>query len=310
MANINGTAGNDRLRGTKNGDQIVGKDGDDDIAGNAGNDKLLGGGGNDKITGDAGNDELDGGAGTDNLDGGDGNDTLFGAEGNDTLIGGAGTDTARFSGSALEYSVTGTSIITVVDNNLANGDDGTDTLTSVENFIFAGATAPLSYVPPAQSTGSAGADLYTGSSAADSFDGGAGDDIISTGDGADVISGGPGNDTISAGPGSDTIRFIVGEGADTIDGGSDVDSAVITGSAFSNTLTLSSNSGQHLINVTGGGTITNVEEIVINLANSGTTNVVVDGDFSQTGLAQNTIEVFGGDGNESFDLSGKLLMNM
>ncbi|MGB3167158.1 MAG: hypothetical protein WBA68_10335, partial [Alteraurantiacibacter sp.] len=83
--------------------------------------------------------------GEDTLSGLGGNDLLFGGLGNDTLDGGADTDTAFFSGNAADYTVVATlgtngrvvSFDSVTDNNATNGDEGTDTLTSVEVLQFA-----------------------------------------------------------------------------------------------------------------------------------------------------------------------------
>jgi hypothetical protein len=82
--------------------------------------------------------------GDDRLDGNSGNDRLQGDSGNDDLRGGGGTDTAGYAGDRAEYTlgvatdaqgrVTG--LTTVTDNNAANGDEGTDTLTGLERIQF------------------------------------------------------------------------------------------------------------------------------------------------------------------------------
>jgi Ca2+-binding RTX toxin-like protein len=85
---------------------------------------------------------LDGGAGNDTLTGGGANDTIAGGEDDDLIEGGAGTDTAVFSGNAAGYTVDysgGT--FTVTDIDLGDGDDGTDTITGVENLVFNGVAA-------------------------------------------------------------------------------------------------------------------------------------------------------------------------
>ena len=71
----------------------------------------------------------------------------MGRAGNDTLNGGGQFDTAVYSGNAADYSYTpimvGGKIVgfsSVTDNNLANGDEGTDTLNSVEALRFADMT--------------------------------------------------------------------------------------------------------------------------------------------------------------------------
>ncbi len=92
------------------------------------------------ITGDAAANVLDGFSGNDTINAGDGDDTLIGGAGNDRLDGGIGTDVATFSGNRADYAVTlnsGTGEITVVDNNAANGSEGTDVLTGIEVIRFA-----------------------------------------------------------------------------------------------------------------------------------------------------------------------------
>jgi Ca2+-binding RTX toxin-like protein len=96
----------EEVRGTNLGDQILG-DGLDNV--------LSGLNGNDSISGGAGVNVLIGGAGDDILDG--------------TL----GTDTAVYSGAFADYTITP---LTVTDNNLANGDEGTDDIIGVEFLRF------------------------------------------------------------------------------------------------------------------------------------------------------------------------------
>ena len=90
------------------------------------------------------------------LDAGAGNDVLEGGLGNDVLIGGQGADTAVFAGNLEEYTVSwdpDTETITVVDNKLSNGDDGTDSLSGIERLVFADGEMSLSEMvgnrPPA-----------------------------------------------------------------------------------------------------------------------------------------------------------------
>ena len=91
--------------GGENGDVFFGTPGEDDISGNDGGD-LLGGG-----------------LGDDNIDGGDGNDTAF--------FLGAGSDYS------FVFGIDGNPI-SATDTNPGDGDEGTDTLTSIENVFFLG----------------------------------------------------------------------------------------------------------------------------------------------------------------------------
>ncbi len=80
--------------------------------------------------------------GNDDLSGNDGKDFLTGSIGDDLIDGGADIDTAGYFGTAADYTVTtdGSGNPTqVVDNNVLDLiDEGTDTLTSIENVFFFG----------------------------------------------------------------------------------------------------------------------------------------------------------------------------
>jgi len=116
------------------------------ITGATGNDVLSGGDGTDVLNGLDGTDTLDGGLGDDTLNGGNGADLLTGGLGNDTINGGDGADRANYAGSAADYTVVydydanGNVIgfLSVTDNNAGDGDEGVDTLSSVETIAFAG----------------------------------------------------------------------------------------------------------------------------------------------------------------------------
>ena len=98
-------------------------------------------GGNDTFYGSSyEGDALNGGAGHDTLYGRDGNDVLTGGTGNDTLFGGSGSDIAVFTGLQAAYSIVTTGgTVTVTDNEAgADGDDGVDTISSIETLRFKG----------------------------------------------------------------------------------------------------------------------------------------------------------------------------
>ena len=92
------------------------------------------------INGTNNNDTLTGTIAADTINGFAGNDQLTGSLGNDTLDGGQGQDRAVFSGAANEYLL-GTlgGVLTVTDQNTANGDDGTDQLKGIEQLQFSNA---------------------------------------------------------------------------------------------------------------------------------------------------------------------------
>jgi hypothetical protein len=125
-----------------------GSTGSDVLLGNilAAND-IYGGDGTDIVTGGLFADRLAGGAGNDILYGALGNDEFWGMAGNDLLLGGLGTDTAYFNGVRASYAiVTSSGSVRVTDNQPGtNGDDGTDTLSSIERLVFRnGETVTLS----------------------------------------------------------------------------------------------------------------------------------------------------------------------
>jgi Ca2+-binding RTX toxin-like protein len=79
------------------------------------------------------------------LSGTDGDDIFAGLGGNDTLIGYNGTDTAWYGGLIQDYLI-GTSggDLTLTDRNAANGDDGSDSLESIERLSFSNGTLQVS----------------------------------------------------------------------------------------------------------------------------------------------------------------------
>ncbi len=102
----------------------------------------IGGGGSDNIIGSSVANVLTGNGGADGISGGDGSDRLIGGAGNDTLVGGNGDDTAVFSGNYADYTVD-TFNGTVTDNNLGDGNDGTDSYSTMEHLEFADQTIDL-----------------------------------------------------------------------------------------------------------------------------------------------------------------------
>jgi len=123
-----------------------------------------------------GNDTLTGNDGDNLLEGNDGDDTLNGGAGNDTLTGGAGNDTALFSvagaNCVISYSpATGSYRVVSVA-------DGTDLVSGIETFAFAGQNVAASSLTLAAAiAGGAGNDRLPG----------AGSNIIDGGEGLDTL---------------------------------------------------------------------------------------------------------------------------
>jgi Ca2+-binding RTX toxin-like protein len=173
VENIIGSAFNDTLTGTTGDNVMSGGAGVDTIDGGSGNDTIDGGDGNDNLTGGIGTDLVSYssataavtvslalttaqntvGAGTDtlatfeNLTGSSFNDTLTGntganiitgGAGNDTISGGTGTDIAKVAGLRASYTLqTVGGQVQLVDNDaVADGNDGTDTLSGIETVQF------------------------------------------------------------------------------------------------------------------------------------------------------------------------------
>ena len=83
IENVNGGAGNDKIKGNRFANILNGEDGNDKLTGLGGGDVLSGEGGNDKLFGGSGDDKIFGGNGKDKLKGDKGIDQLWGGEGRD-----------------------------------------------------------------------------------------------------------------------------------------------------------------------------------------------------------------------------------
>jgi Ca2+-binding RTX toxin-like protein len=104
-----------------------------------------------------------------------------------------------------------------------------------------------------------------------------GNDSISTGDLADLLLGGAGNDTLTGGTGNDTVRGGAGDdtinytvdshGVDSVDGGADTDTLVLTSGSGDQFLNVTFNGTS--ITVFEGGTLANVESVTANLGSGG-----------------------------------------
>ena len=70
----------------------------------------------------------------------------------------------------------------------------------------------------------------------------------------------PGTDTLLGGVGNDVFTYTFGDGVDSVDGGDDLDTLNIMGTATANTLDVIWD-GAHLTNFEGG-TLTSVETVV------------------------------------------------
>jgi T1SS-143 domain-containing protein len=255
--------------GADSGTQIIGNTFD-------GDGPYITGNGNERIGGSAGNDELDGGSGIDLL------------------------DLSRATGPVV-FTLVQSAINTVVD--LTGVGLGVDEYRNFEGVV-----------------GSDFADALTGSSGNDIIDGGKGDDTITGGKGDDILVGGEGNDT---------FVHVVGDGNDIIDGGSetgtaspDYDVLEVDGDATARHFTLAAattgtdivpstgtNGTDILVSYDGAGAATiradEIEHVTFNFGGAGDTLAI--GDLTGTAIVDTTVEIVGGAGNDTVDLTAAVL---
>ena len=149
--------------------------------------------------------------------------------------------------------------------------------------------------------GGTGNDRLVGGDGNDSLIGGTGNDSLVGGSGNDELSGGLGTDVVNGGDGNDQILWQGGDGSDVVDGGNGTDTLVVdTASSAADTVSLTqSGNGDLLVGV--GGTLvvdaTNVEEVRI--FTEGGSDTVIVGSLSNTDVANSTVYIDLGDGNDT-----------
>ena len=155
-------------------------------------------------------------------------DTITGSSGNDSIDGGAGNNTVIFSGPSSNYTITNNSDGSTTVKDISTGSpNGTDTLTHIQNLMFAEKTSPTSTpvvnspVPPlfavTNTTTSIGSDsagsAYTGPVVGLKYQ------YIYTGSDSQNISVGAANSFIHTGSGFDAIDVSSVGGSNVLDGG-------------------------------------------------------------------------------------------
>ncbi|MDO9418471.1 T1SS-143 repeat domain-containing protein [Pararhizobium sp.] len=196
--------------------------------------------------------------------------------------GGLGTDSitySQLSAPRVEIDLQGNFVNRI--SNATNLPIATDIITNFEN-----------------AEGTINNDVLRGTAGANTLLGNAGND---------TIEGRGGDDTLSGGTGDDTFIYTVGDGADTIDGGGDIDMLEVFGTNSANTFSITNATGDALLELGADGTTssaTNVEEIVIS-GGAGNDTLTISGNLNGTGVAQNTIHFDGGDGDDILDVSGR-----
>jgi Ca2+-binding RTX toxin-like protein len=128
---------------------------------------------------------------------GAGDDLITGGKGDDSIDGGEGVDTAAYELSSVEDLQITQSDVPSVDGGsapalvVAAGQEGTDTLTNVENIQVAGvsyAIVTADGTASNETVGTARADILLGSAANDVLGGNKGDDVLMGADGHDTAS--------------------------------------------------------------------------------------------------------------------------
>ena len=295
-----GGAGNDTLTGSAYADSIDG---------GAGNDSLTSGGGNDTINGGDGNDEITNGSTTTSnkvsIAGGAGDDTIIGGTGNDTMVGGEGNDVFAFAWSDAESGEEAgddsiSSFATLTSADVITGGDGTDTLrvtgTVIDNDtldLSASSLTALSGVTGIERLQWNGDDDTTettdsitiklGDIALGSFS----NDLTvtfgtavdySAGVDASLVYNSASKITASAATGQ-TFTYTVGNGLDSVTGGTESDTFVVTNNVFWGTNdVVKGGAGNDTLSLTddNGGTLTaklatmsSVETVSINTTDAG-----------------------------------------
>lgn len=182
----------EQIIGTKFNDVMIGDDEDNRFHGFDGDDEIYGG---------KGNDILGGGKGKNKLYGEDGDDVFNLSEGENLVYGGAGANTITY-----EHAAAGVNI-NLVDKI---GNKSTAEVDRFEDIH--------------DCSGSQYDDKIIGDSEMNKLNGLGGDDYIDGGKGGDTINGGEGNNILLGGLGND--KFILLEGSNQVDGGSDIDTAI------------------------------------------------------------------------------------
>jgi Ca2+-binding RTX toxin-like protein len=241
---INGTAGDDTLTGTPGNDTLNGLGGNDSISGIDGADSLSGGDGADTISGGTGADTMDGGTGNDSMLGGSGHDSMLGGDGDDTLDGNADSDTmdgglgndtyfVGFGGDFLPDQITdagGIDTVIAFDDGFRSSWTLGPGLENLEVFGTSGTGNELDNFIRNNEPGGPGAPTLNGLGGDDTLVGSNGFDVLNGGDGNDSLNGNGGNDSVSGEAGNDTLESTTGAGeTDTLDGGLGDDLFVVAG---------------------------------------------------------------------------------
>jgi hypothetical protein len=155
-----------------------------------------------------------GSEGDDEFTGNTADNQITGNAGDDTIDGGEGTDTVVFTGRYSDYTISGTSTVTVVDGT--SDRDGTDTITNAEFLQFSDLTYNLSTGNVTDNSSGAVENTATGSS---TFT-----EVLTVGSGTVKTD-------ANAATGSAIFTEIIADGSDKVSSGGSYLAAAATGIA-------------------------------------------------------------------------------
>lgn len=184
------------------------------------------------------------------------------------LFTGVGDEVVNLSGSGGTVFTSGLAVkLSIVhaeasDIVSVNGGTGNDRLSA----------AALSGIG-IQLLGGEGNDMLTGSAGADLLDGG---------EGADILVGGGGNDIVALGNGDDAFRWIVGSGADQVDGQAGQDSLAFSTGGLADAVSVTASGTRVLVGQAGGGSVSAATVETIDVAPLGGTDTIVVGHLGGT----------------------------
>jgi Ca2+-binding RTX toxin-like protein len=202
---------------------------------------------------------------------------------NNTLTVTAAGTTINVAGLPTLFSVTHAETADAVELHGANGNDKLSGATLGAGRIYLG--------------------LY-GDDGNDSLTGSVNGDVLDGGTGNDTVVGGRGNDSVLLGSGSDLFLWGVGDGSDTVDGGTDFDQLRVTGAATDESFGIFDAAAGVLVQRVVGFDIsslevTNVERLEIR-ALGGADSVRLD-QFAGTGLTTVVVDLAATAGGKTAD---------
>jgi Ca2+-binding RTX toxin-like protein len=204
-------------------------------------------------------------------------------------------DSITFNGLGGNDSIDGSKLPAGIVPVILDGGIGNDTVAAGagDDVVFGGDDND-------KLSGAAGDDDLLGGNGNDVIDGGAGADDLSGGNGDDTVTGGGGNDIGLLGAGNDLFIWNVGDGSDTINGGTDFDTLRLLGSIAGDTIGISANGSQTVLAAPGGATLElNAERIEIRAL--GGADTIAVGDIATTNVTEIAIDLAATPGGKTAD---------